>query len=102
VFAVSNGGDPLICGARTYSVVGLDINGAEIAQSLVTIVNQSNGTYKLITQATDETTQVGTFQMKFKVRLPDITYRSKDIPFQVQINAPVCDCSLLQWQAPAP
>ena len=45
------------------------------------MVKQSNGTYKLITLATDENTQVGTFQMKFKVRLPDITYRSKDIPF---------------------
>ena len=61
--------------------MGLDINGAEIPQTLVTVTKQANGTYKLTTVATDETTQVGTFQMRFKVRLPDITYRSKDIPF---------------------
>merc|ERR1719464_1015020 len=40
--------------------------------------------------------------MRLKVTLPDATYPTLDVDFNVDILTPTCDCSLLTWDAPAP
>jgi len=40
--------------------------------------------------------------MRLVVSLPDVTYPTLVVDFEVEILTPVCDCSLLEWAAPSP
>ena len=57
--------------------------------------------HQLVTYTADEDTDVGAHDMRLVVSLPDPLYPTLAKDFVVTILTPVCDCSLLVWQAPA-
>lgn len=89
-----------ICGARTYEVVEI-INGAEVAQTIITIEELVADTdYKMVTISLDEDTDTGVHNMRFKTTLPDALYPVLEIDFVCEILVPTCDCTLLEWDSP--
>jgi len=91
-----------MCGARSFQIVEV-IGGIENSQSIVTYQVVSPGvSHKLIITTQNESNDVGMHSMILRVTLPDPTYPTLDVAFNVDIQAPTCDCSLLTWDAPAP
>ena len=86
--AVSN---PTICGARTYTVYELDADDNQVAQSIVTFNNDSNGlAHTLVSVTMNEDTDVGQHRMRLVVSLPDVLYPTLVEDFIVDILTPVC------------
>jgi hypothetical protein len=94
--------DASICGTRTYEVVEDIMNdGTETEQTFIFIDTIVDGAeYKMRTHSEDEDAEVGVHNMVFRVTLPDATYPVLRITFQVDIQVPTCDCTLLLWDPP--
>jgi hypothetical protein len=90
-------GDPTICRAKTYEVV-YAADGA--AQSLVTINTiTADDEFQLVAD-TDSELDEGTHSLKLIVHLNDPTYPTLEVTFDVIVNPPACDCTLLTWDYP--
>ena len=92
-----------ICGERTYTVYEIDTDGNQQAQTIVTFNRDATGAaHTLVTTTQDEVNDVGAHNMRLVVTLPDALYPTLPVDFVVTIETPVCDCTLLLWDAPTP
>ena len=89
---------PLICGPKTYTVTYQ--NGDP--QNIVTVHELSANTrHKLVAITDDENDQL-THDLLLTVHLGDPTYPTAEVEFRLIISRATCDCTLLEWQEPAP
>jgi len=73
-----------------------------VSQTIVTFNRDASGAaHALITNTMDEVNDVGSYNMRLVVSLPDALYPKYTKDFKVTILTPVCDCTLLKWQLPS-